>query len=354
MSTDNPQNEIFDFTSNEENTQREKNATANTPAETLHEPSAVEQFFTMLAQRQNGHENDLSDLTWAMCQASNAFKAAFVRFFFPSLDPATVESIEREVTYNDARPDFVLTCQDGTQFLVEVKIWNRDQHFGQYDKAFNIPSERLGYIVNYELHMDKYTVHTWEEFYKYLADKAPAEECDVWAGYRAYVKETCWIFDRITPLRPHDKDFTDTIIRLFSQAITSIDEENVKCWLYGNRNHNLITNGNVGCEFQLRRTDVTQNDIWGAFIVYDYDKDHPCIYIAFKNEDNWGREFTRHFDTDEKASKFSHNNVSAFWESNALWIELDPTEFFACPTIEGQEKILHNFLYNTLTTPFEP
>lgn len=311
---------------------------------------AIERFFTVLAERQNGRENDLSDLTWAMCQASDAFKAAFVRFFFPTLDPDTVESIDREVATDGARPDFALTCKDGTQYLVEVKIWNRNQHFGQYEEAFGIPSDRLGYIVNYALHVEGYTVHTWEVFYKYLADKAPADERDVWAGYRAYVKTTCWIFDRTTPIRPHDEDFEDAFTQLIARAISRVSDEKVECELYGNRSRNLITGDNIGREFHFRRTDGTVGDTRGSFVVYDYDKDMPAVYIAFKSHDNWGGPFTRHFDTDEKAATLNRDHVNAYWEGGALWVELDPAEFFACPTIEGQEEILRRFLRDVVTT----
>ena len=172
---------------------------------------------------------------------------------------------------------------------MEVKIWNRNQHFGQYEEAFGIPSERLGYIVNYALHVEGYTVHTWEVFYKYLADKAPADERDVWAGYRAYVKTTCWIFDRTTPIRPHDEDFEDAFTQLIARAISRVSDEKVECELYGNRSRNLITGDNIGREFHFRRTDGTVGDTRGSFVVYDYDKDMPAVYIAFKSHDQLGR-----------------------------------------------------------------
>ncbi len=338
---------MSDSTQPEETTQHDESTATDETTE------AIKRFFTVLAERQGGRENDLSDLTWAMCQASDAFKAAFVRFFFPALDPDTVENIDREVATDGARPDFALTCKDGTQYLVEVKIWNRNQHFGQYEKAFDIPSERLGYIVNYALRVEGYTVHTWEEFYKYLADKAPADERDVWAGYRAYVKTTCWIFDRTTPIRPHDEDFENAITQLISRAISTVGDEKVACELYGNRSRNLITGDNIGREFQFRQTDGTVGDTWGSFAVYNYNGDTPAIYVAFKRYDNWGGPFTRCFDTDEKVARLDRDHVNAFWEGNALWVELDPAEFFACPTIEGQEEILRRFLYDVITTPVE-
>ncbi len=75
----------------------------------------------------------------------------------------------------------------------------------------------------------------------------------------------------------------------------------------------------------------------------------PSISLS-KVTTNWGGPFTRHFDTDEKAATLNRDHVNAYWEGGALWVELDPAEFFACPTIEGQEEILRRFLRDVVTT----
>ena len=41
----------------------------------------IKSFFSNLADRRR-KENDLSDITWAMCQASPAFQKAWLHFFF--------------------------------------------------------------------------------------------------------------------------------------------------------------------------------------------------------------------------------------------------------------------------------
>ena len=67
-------------------------------------------FFRLLADRFR-RENDLSDVSWAICEASGAFRRMWIRFFFgEALDPEAVTRIEREVASDDrgSRVDFLL------------------------------------------------------------------------------------------------------------------------------------------------------------------------------------------------------------------------------------------------------
>ena len=76
----------------------------------------------------------------------------WIRFFFgEALDPEAVVHIDREVPsdYRGSRVDFYLQTRAGETFLIEVKIGDRNQRFGTYDKAYDIPPKRLGYITNY-------------------------------------------------------------------------------------------------------------------------------------------------------------------------------------------------------------
>ena len=155
-------------------------------------------FFRSLADRFR-RENDLSDVTWAMCEASGAFKRIWIRFFFgEALDPEAVTRIEREAVSDDrgSRVDFLLRVRGGDTYLIEVKIGDRNQHFGQYDRDYKIPPERLGYITNYPLNNRKYkNVRQWSAFYYELskADGIPAEEQGLFQGYLEYLRSICGI-----------------------------------------------------------------------------------------------------------------------------------------------------------------
>jgi hypothetical protein len=48
-------------------------------------------------------ENDLSDITWAMCMASENFRDTFLHFFFPNMIIDKDITIEREKAEEDSR-----------------------------------------------------------------------------------------------------------------------------------------------------------------------------------------------------------------------------------------------------------
>ena len=155
-------------------------------------------FFSNLSSR-FGKENDLSDITWVMCQTSPCFKAIWINFFFEKLNADEVE-ISREVPdSNDAgsRVDFLLTVHnDPRPYLIEVKIWDQNHHFEQYMNAYSVEKERLGYITNYSYPKKDYNVKQWREFYELLIkkkDSFPEEEAEIITGYCEYIMNVCGI-----------------------------------------------------------------------------------------------------------------------------------------------------------------
>lgn len=164
-------------------------------------------FFANLTAR-FGKENDLSDITWAMCQTSPCFKEIWINFFFEGkINISDVEYIEREVPDSNnsgSRVDFKLTLKtDSLPYLIEVKIWDQDHHFGKYEEAYgengiSLDKSRLGYITNYYLKQDGYDVRQWREFYETLQRKIasnviPDEEQELIIGYSEYLKNVCGI-----------------------------------------------------------------------------------------------------------------------------------------------------------------
>lgn len=107
-------------------------------------------FFTALATRA-WKENDLSDVTYAMCEGDPVFRQFFLDFFFPAAKLAGDKvSFARERATENGRPDFWIESQDGRKFIVEVKIWDGNHHFEQYYKDLE-DWTHLGYIANYSL-----------------------------------------------------------------------------------------------------------------------------------------------------------------------------------------------------------
>lgn len=72
-------------------------------------PTSV--FFQVLAERMN-KENDLSDITYALCTADEKFRDFFFEFCFD--EKISVEDINREYAVKNSRPDFYLKkCRIG-------------------------------------------------------------------------------------------------------------------------------------------------------------------------------------------------------------------------------------------------
>lgn len=122
----------------------------------------IAKFFEAFSERAY-KENDLSDVTYAMCEADLKFRQFFLDFFFHEshLDAHNV-TIEREHPDALGRPDFWIKDDKGVLYIVEVKIWDGNHHFEQYYNILSVNNgenstredvaawRRLGYIANYE------------------------------------------------------------------------------------------------------------------------------------------------------------------------------------------------------------
>ena len=98
------------------------------------------------------HENDLSNITHITALTDDDFRTKFLKFFFPSIDISKVKEIEREKpgkTDSGSRVDFYISMEDAELYIIEVKINDRNHHFGQYDDAYGITKDHFGYITNY-------------------------------------------------------------------------------------------------------------------------------------------------------------------------------------------------------------
>lgn len=166
------------------------------------------------------NENDLSDITCAMCYSSDKFKEWFIRFFFPCIDVTKISSIEREVPDEKgkhSRVDLLIRLADDPfPYLIEVKIYDRQHHFGQYEEAYGIERDHLGYITNYVCHEGKklgYDVKTWNEWYSVLNTHVRAmsdsEEKSLCSGYLVYLKQVCGFTNLVKSLSTNQEVLTE-------------------------------------------------------------------------------------------------------------------------------------------------
>lgn len=246
-------------------------------------------------------ENNLSDFTWAMTRISSRFTGAFVQFFFKDLIPAEdCESIfiNREWSKDNSRPDFYFNYS-GKHFLIENKIYDRSQHFEEYIDVFDIPNTQLGYITNYPLKVDGFSVHTWREFYHYLTKLIPEEESEIWEAYLAYLCKCCNLNISNYPMQlPQIYSLytlyhcIEEITDFNSEYFQTYVEENAfnKGWPSNRAGGNFQggpKEGIMGKYFHVSFKNSTIKDTYGWFGIY-FCHENPEICIAFFDFEDCG------------------------------------------------------------------
>lgn len=321
-------------------------------------------LFDYLAQRFR-KENDLSDFTWAMCQASPYFKSVWIHFIFDYLDlnPNDIEYIEREVpdTNNSgSRVDFLLTKTSGEKYLIEVKLYDTNHHFGQYEAAYNVEQKQLGYITNYPHNEPGYYVKNWRDFYNVLLaqeGKVPEEEWHLISAYCEYLKNVCGfiMITEVMDLQKMTSLYDLTII------LREIVEKDLSCEWIEVKNWNTSYRDNV--RWFYLDVDYKQINGWGKQypfigIVYGHPSNHhetPYLYAGFDCRKGWSKSIVEYL-----------NQNSALWDTIKLQYCSKPepngdlnfymsddirSSFQNAKTIDEQKVILQHFLSEVLLFP---
>ena len=277
-------------------------------------------FFKYLSERKY-KENDLSDITWALCNSSYAFRDMFLKFFFPDISISPELEIMREESRNDSRPDFVI--HNGEEvFLIENKINDKQQHFGQYDKDFHVLPENFGYIANYHIHQpDKtkhYRIKTWEEFYRVLAgfQTDNTEENKLVKGYRDYLKHICNIIDFTKPMNIEGIYSLYELMELLSK-LCNRETEHYSISIYNsdrtfeNRYADHYSHG-INFEVKFKGVKILA---WGWIGIFFYNE-MPDICIGFRNEKNWAKnicDIVKNVKDDGKHFSAPYEEDGAYW-----------------------------------------
>lgn len=303
--------------------------------------SIAKRFISNLFWRFN-NENDLSDITWTLCQTSESFKLLFLNFFFPNTIFDKINSFNRELTKDDSRADFVID-NDGAIFVVECKIYDKNHHFEQYINTYKIPHENLGYIVNYNLSKPGFKIKTWEQFYDFISDNFPEGKNDknIYEGYLEYLKNVCGIIKITTKME------LNGIYSLygFNQVLKSvINRSSAKFKLtYYNTD---FKESYYGYKFKVE--DKTQNGIKKEDILLSlglwFNFESPVITLGAWNQKGRSKLFTDKIDNGEKPFKyakqqFSEDSTYYFEGSEHFYIE-----FKNAQNPDEQKKVLCNFV----------
>ena len=273
-------------------------------------------FFTALSERAR-KENDLSDITYAMCEANLEFRKFFLDFFFreANLDVKTVK-ISREHSTEWGRPDFWIRTADGLLYIVEVKIWDSNHHFEQYFEILNSDEgccgngegidsawKRLGYIANYKIEhnvtgecgtevnkgenvCELCVVQTWREFQERLEKQRQLMEDRAIQAYAKYLRSVCPFddFKLDADWQVNPNDFVK--IRMFVEAIhTALADVGGKVY---SRRKGFCSKWHIGEFFELPMKD---GPVWGwCGACYDSDRKGAYASVEFEDRDGWGRQ----------------------------------------------------------------
>lgn len=278
----------------------------------------LNKFFKALSERAY-KENDLSDVTYSMCESNKVFRQFFLDFFFRSFNiNAEAVTITREEKTELGRPDFYIRRGDEL-FIVEVKIWDGNHHFKQYkgilDKNVEEDKEknwkRLGYIANYEqvkkivikeledgksVAAEKLCpVYTWKDFVSELEEYSCFDDSAI-SAYVEYVKRVC----------PYD-DFKLDGQNLNLSGFKSVQEfENAVvgeiCALEKSNDYNFssyykspryfISQHRMGHFFEfdlpVNKEKNESKRVWGWIGAY-YRNKGAVVCVEFEDRDGWGK-----------------------------------------------------------------
>ncbi len=302
-------------------------------------------FFVTLATRA-WKENDLSDVTFAMCEADPVFRQFFLDFFFPNAKLVGDEvSISREHSTPNGRPDFWIETLDGVSYIVEVKIWDGNHHFEQY---YNILKDwsRLAYIANYSL--ENLTVNygekslavsklgcrlaTWKEFILRLEQYSCLNDSFIEA-YLKYLKAVCPYDDFVIPndWKVSTADFVSVAnhIGIFERAINQDELKSLGVRLYTRSPRHFETKRKIGrfFEMELRGGDASLV-AWG-WIGIRYIRQGAYLCVEFEDRGGWGKPVCDKY-------------------RNADHIRNGMLRFYAKEDISGKEDAIKDFFREVL------
>ena len=331
----------------------------------------MEKLFENIALRLYG-ENNLSDITWAFCNTYPAFKRLFIAFFFKDItENATDIYIEREKTSGNSRVDFFFKLA-GNNFIIENKIDDKSQHFGQYDTDYSVIPQHFGYITNYEdfswngLSREDYTsqgyqIRTWEEFYDYLDTEKKNNEIDEEAKNaisqcQIYIKNVCNIIKVKNPMKLSALSALPTFFQILDKKALNIDDEHFKTRVYINGQEtkfggNFISPHPEDCAFG-RFFSVTfpsfkrYKENWGWIGIYCHIDTPPTICIGFDNNNDWGRPIYKLIET-----TLGSDNAEWYEERGMLWMDMNEEEFKCldnAESIDKQIELIQTFITRTM------
>ena len=307
--------------------------------------SEVSDFIEYLSWRMKD-ENDLSDITWSFCESSEEFKNVFLTFFFgkDEFNWNKVVDFKREYSRAGCRPDFYFR-NEGIEYIIEVKINDRNQHFEQYNQQETFANARKGYITNYRLSdCDGYSLRTWEGFRNRLKASNFKINQDLLEGYISYLDNVCTIKEvKQMKLRGIESLYH------FNNALEKVIEGDDNNYFYTrytqtDKSYDI----RQGRCFQLIFKNIKIDDVWGWIGLYFNDQTVVCI--EFDKNEGWGLPVYEILDSykdheeGEFASKPYEDDGAYYFELSEVCLE----NFENADNVDIQIEILDSFFQEVL------
>ena len=266
--------------------------------------TSLKVFFKGLSERMY-KENDLSDITYALCLANLSFRQFFLDFFFRGkfrLKRGCDVEFTRE--WNDGdnnRPDFKIEDRRLGKYYIEVKKWDRNQHFEPYLQSIKVQHRKdygasmsdedaarhIGYISAYRITQIEYPqcvnfeVRTWSELYEdlkaydFLGD-------DSIRAYGEYLQIVCGIQGDLDSYRFRLDDFKNVkeFLKALNEAVKNSGNK-----IYSRRS-GFIRNCRAGTFFEI--SNYYGSPVWGWVGAYFSDSKVEVV-VDFEDKVGWGR-----------------------------------------------------------------
>lgn len=304
----------------------------------------IKQFFEQLACYYN-KENDLSNIVVALCNTNHEFKEKFLCFFFPNININDIDGlIHREIPDKNnlsSRVDIHIPMRaEKMPYIIEVKINDKNHHFGQYEEAYQIGKDRFGYITNYDCTEGKesgYDVKTWEEFYDYLNENKSEDE--LINAFTLYLKNVCGITKYYKPMNFTGLEsipcFVDTVTKIIKKERGWVKTEFYRECAYGSSVHE-------GFHIYFPGKDNSGFALYGLWF-----HEKPIITICINSRSWLSEKIMNDRENAIENTQFSNKPYQErFWNKDDVWFELSDEkmqEFIDANSYDEQQAILENF-----------
>jgi hypothetical protein len=264
----------------------------------------METFFSRLAERLNS-ENDLSDMTWALCSSNDAFQKTFLEYCFDCSIKNDIDYIEREFVEDKTRPDFLIFDTAKKRYLLEVKKKDKNLH-DDYKKIKNITSR--AFIANYPLPENnkvydyKKTWHGLIEHIEKQKENINGLDSPIIRGYLNYIKSVTNYF-KGESMNLSNLHSLRCFLKTIKQIIESSNIDNVKPKYAGWEEWS-------GYEFKFKKPNKYFH-VWFGITFGNKESKESYVYLEFFDDcsksiketlkgTNKGKYFKKPYQEDER------------------------------------------------------